>query len=71
MNKTLLLCIDVDRDLGAPLYIVRVVDISHPVNFCTYDCLQFIQGRDLEETLKGVNEEYRDRIVFPKGIWND
>ena len=68
-EPVLILCIDVDRYEGAPLYTVQVVDIANPVNFHSYDCLQFEQGRDLEETINCVREEYRDKIIFPKGLW--
>ena len=34
---------------GEPLYSVTVVDVDHPVNFHSYDCLFFEEGRNLDE----------------------
>ncbi len=34
---------------GEPLYSVTVVDVDRPVNFHSYDCLFFEEGRNLSE----------------------
>lgn len=52
-----IVCTDVMRDEGSPLYIVKVYDLDTPVNFHSYDCLFFKRGRNLDELLKEANEE--------------
>ena len=54
------LCNDVDRVDGKPLFTVMVYDIDAPVNFHSYDCLFFEQGDDLEK-LKQKAQDFIDR----------
>ena len=49
-------CIDVWRDDGEPLFQVKVYDLDNPVNFHSYDCLFFKQGRGLEKLLNEADE---------------
>jgi len=52
---TPIICTDVMRDEGKPLYEVAIYDIDTPVNFHSYNCLFIKQGRELETLL---NEAY-------------
>ena len=51
----LILCTDVFRDNGQPSFQVMVYDIDYPVNFHSYNCLFFKQGRNLEVLLEEAN----------------
>ena len=53
---TPIICTDVMRDEGKPLYEVSIHDIDTPVNFHSYDCLFLEQGRELEPLLKKANQ---------------
>lgn len=51
LSKTmkLILCTDVQRCEGNPLFTVKVQDIDSPANFHSYNCLFFKQGSNLDE----------------------
>lgn len=59
---TPIICTDVDRYKHLPLYTVKVYDIDSPVNFHSYECFFYEQGRDLDNLLekakKRIKEEY-------------
>jgi hypothetical protein len=57
---TPIICTDVERHKGLPLYTVKVYDIDHPVNFHSYDCLFFQQRFNLEELLKEAKEKIKE-----------
>ena len=57
---TPIICTDVDRDEGSPLYTVRVCDIDSPVNFHSYDCFSYEQGRDLDNLLEKAKERIKE-----------
>ncbi len=54
MNK--IICTDVIKDGDAPMYTVKVYDLDTPVNFHSYDCLFFKQGRNLDELLEEAEQ---------------
>lgn len=51
-----IICTDVWRDEGSPLYIVKVYDIDTPVNYHSYDCFFHEQGRDLNDLLRQARQ---------------
>lgn len=57
---TPIICTDVDRDEGLPLYTVKVYDIDHPVNFHSYECFFNSQGRDLDFLLEKAKERIKE-----------
>lgn len=57
---TPIICTDVERHKGLPLYTVKVYDIDHPVNFHSYDCLFFEQGFNLEKLLEEAKERIKE-----------
>lgn len=46
----------VQRYEGLPLFTVAVYDLDAPVNFHSYECLYFKQGRDLDELMNEANK---------------
>lgn len=54
---TPIICTDVQRDNGSPLYTVKIYDIDVPSNFHSYDCIFFKQGRDLNVLLEQVQQK--------------
>ena len=61
-----IICTDIRRDEGTPLYTVKVYDIDTPVNSHSYDCVFYKQGRDLDNLLQLANEkiEYARKDAF-------
>lgn len=57
---TPIICTDVERYKGLPLYTVKAYDIDHPVNFHSYDCLFFEQGFNLEKLLEEAKESIKE-----------
>ena len=55
----LVICTQVFRDEGKPLFQVALYDIDAPVNFHSYECYCFKKGRDLKSLLEEV-EKVRD-----------
>lgn len=54
---TPILCTDVQRHEGKPLYTVWIEDIDSPVNFHSYETIWFKQGCDLNELLEQGKQE--------------
>lgn len=54
---TPIICTDVMRDEGKPLYEVSIYDIDAPVNFHSYDCLFLEQGRELKPLLQKAEQK--------------
>lgn len=54
---TPIICTDVMRDEGKPLYEVSIYDIDEAVNFHSYNCLFFEQGRELQPLLKKAEQK--------------
>ena len=51
-----IICNDVDRFEGEPLYTMCIYDIETPVNFHSYDCIYYEQSRDFVELINKTNE---------------
>ena len=54
---TPIICTDVMRDEGKPLYEVSIYDLDTPVNFHSYDCLFLEQCRELQPLLKKAEQK--------------
>lgn len=57
---TPVICTDVDRYEGKPLYTVRVYDIDSPVNFHSYECFFYEQGLNLDDLLEKAKERIKE-----------
>ena len=57
---TPIICTDVDRYEGLPLYTVKVYDIDSPVNFHSYECFFYEQGPDLGDLLEKAKERIKE-----------
>ena len=65
---TPIICTDVWRDEGSPLYTVKVYDIDAPVNYKSYDCFFYEQGRDLNELLAQAREKINKELHIVDGF---
>ena len=54
---TPIICTDVMRDEGKPLYEVSIYDIDTPVNFHSYSCRFLEQGRELKPLLQKAEQK--------------
>lgn len=54
---TPIVCTDVQRDNGSPLFTVKVYDIDVQSSFHTYDCIFYEQGRDLNALLEQAQQK--------------
>ena len=57
---TPIICTDVDRHKGLPLYTVKVYDIDSPVNYHSYECFFYERGFDLNELLEEAKEKIKE-----------
>jgi len=64
------ICNDVQRDNGIPLYTVKVYNLDNPVNFHSYDCIFFKQGHNLEQLESEAKKaiiHYGEKPIEPNG----
>ena len=63
-----IICTDVWRDEGSPLYTVTVYDVDTPTNYHSYDCFFHEHGRDLNELLRqarqAINKELNTYVII-------
>lgn len=57
-----IICTDVWRDEGSPLYIVKVYDIDTPINRLSYEFFFLRQGRDLNELLEQAKQAINKKL---------
>jgi len=57
-----IICTDVWRDEGSPLYIVKVYDIDTPINRLSYEFFFLKQGRDLNELLEQAKQAINKKL---------
>lgn len=61
-----IICTDVWRDEGSPLYTVTVYDVDTPVNYHSYDCFFHEQGRDLNKLLEQARQATNEELNMVK-----